>query len=245
MCGRFSLTARPEELGEWFDVADIDPYPPRFNIAPTQPILTVRIGEADRREAVLVRWGLVPGWVKDPADFTLIINARSETAASKPSFRAAMRHRRTLVPASGFYEWRAVGDKKQPYWIKPRHGGIVAFAGLMETWMDAAGSEIDSGCIVTTRANEALGVIHHRMPVVIEPADFERWLDCKRHGPADVADLLAPVDDAYFEATPVSDRVNKVANMDADIQRPVAPISADAPADRTEPAGRDDQLKLF
>ncbi len=245
MCGRFSLTARPEELGEWFDVVDVDPYPPRFNIAPTQPVLMVRIGEAGRREAVLARWGLVPGWVKDPGDFPLIINARAETAAGKPSFRAAMRHRRTLVPASGFYEWRTVGERKQPYWIKPRHGGIVAFAGLMESWMEAGGSEIDSGCIVTTRANAALGVIHERMPVVIDPTDFDRWLDCKRYGPADVADLLAPVDDAYFDATPVSDRVNKVANMDADIQRPVAPIEAGKTDEPPASRANDDQLKLL
>ncbi len=223
MCGRYSLTASPQEVAELFDLDEIDPFPPRYNIAPTQPILMIGQGPAVRRQAILVRWGLVPSWVKDPQDFTLLLNARSETAAEKPSFRTAMRHRRMLVPASGFYEWHRPADRslpRQAYWIRPADGSLVCFGGLMETWSDANGSEIDSGCILTTAANRQIGVIHNRMPVVIRPGDFDRWLDCRTQEPRDVGDLMQPVEDGFFEAIAISDKVNKVANAGPDIQEP-------------------------
>ncbi len=223
MCGRFSLVAEPDELADLFDLVELGAFPPRYNIAPTQPILTVGVGASGNREAALVRWGLIPHWVKDPDDFTLIINARSETAATKASFRTAMRHRRVLIPASGFYEWHRPADKKLPkqaYWIKPANGGVISFAGLTETWMGKDGTEIDSGCILTTESNAQIGNIHHRMPVVIQEKDFERWLDCKTQEPRDVADLLQPVEDGFFEAIAVSDAVNKVANTGPEIQKP-------------------------
>jgi len=236
MCGRFSLTATPEEVAELFELDDIEDFPPRYNIAPTQPVLMIANGPAGGPKATLVRWGLVPSWVKEPGDFTLLINARSETAAEKPSFRTAMRHRRTLIPASGFYEWHRPADKSQPkqaYWIRPKGGGIVCFGGLMETWSGANGSEIDSGCILTTSANQAISPIHHRMPVIIKPADFERWLDCRNYEPRDMSDLLQPVEEDYFEAIAVSDRVNKVANAGPDIQQPVEQETA-----ATKPAAK-------
>jgi putative SOS response-associated peptidase YedK len=255
MCGRFSLTATPEEVAELFELEDIEPFPPRYNIAPTQPVLMVANGPQDRRKAILVRWGLVPSWVKDPADFTLLINARSETAAEKPSFRNAMRHRRTLIPASGFYEWHRPEDKsqaKQAYWIRPKNGGLVCFGGLMETWSSANGSEIDSGCILTTSANSAIAKIHNRMPVVIRPADFERWLDCRNCEPRDMADLMQPIDNEYFEAIAVSDRVNKVANSGPDVQLPVTVQEPPAkssgrnkPVDNSTGKDDPDQLKLL
>lgn len=233
MCGRFSLTATPEEVQELFGLLEIEDFPARYNIAPTQPILIVASGEKQvpgsnlpERRAVLVKWGLLPSWVKDPKDFPLLINARSETAASKNSFRAAMRHRRALVPASGFYEWKREGKKKaQPYWVRPKGGGICAFAGLMETWTGPNGEEVDTGAILTTAANHLVAHIHDRMPVVIMPADFERWLDCRTQEPRDVADLLVPAPEDYFEAIPVSAKVNKVANSGPDVQQPVAPDS--------------------
>lgn len=238
MCGRYSLTASPQEVAELFGVEEIDPFPPRYNIAPTQPVLMVANGPAGKRSAQLVRWGLVPSWVKDPADFTLLINARSETAAEKPSFRNAMRHRRTLVPASGFYEWHRPADKsaaKQAWWIRPRDGGIVAFAGLMETWADKSGSEIDSGCILTTQSNAQIGNIHHRMPVVIRPQDFDQWLDCTNQEPRDVAHLMQAVEDGFFEAVPVSGKVNKVANSGPEVQEPVTlPVSPQETAAGTD-----------
>jgi putative SOS response-associated peptidase YedK len=246
MCGRFSLTASPEEVAELFGLEELEAFPPRYNIAPTQPVLMTNIDAANRRVGTVVRWGLVPAWVKDPKEFTLLLNARSETAAAKPSFRNAMRHRRTLIPASGFYEWfrppsADKNAKKQAYWITPACGGIVTFGGLMETWCAAEGSEIDSGCILTTQSNKQIGNIHHRMPVVIKPEDFDRWLDCKTLEPRDVKDLLQPVEDGYFKAIPISDSVNKVANSGPEIQREILVEKPDIKMQKPT----DDQLNLF
>ncbi len=253
MCGRFTLTATPEEIEALFALLDLEDFPPRYNIAPTQPILMVVAGPRpdpgsnlpDRR-ALLVRWGLIPGWAKDPKDLPLLINARAETAAEKASFRAAMRHRRALVPASGFYEWKRDGSKKsQPYFIRPRGGGVVAFGGLMETWSEPGGSEIDTGAILTTSANSAIAAIHDRMPVVIRPEHWSRWLDCRSSEPRDVADLLQPVEPDFFEAIPVSDKVNKVANAGPDIQERVT-ISVEKPAPKPRAPSPDDaQIKLL
>lgn len=256
MCGRFALTARPEDLRELFNLVSSEEFPERYNIAPTQPILIVISGERPERgsnlpdrRAMLVRWGFTPSWVKDPRDFPLLINARAETAAEKASFKAAMRHRRILIPASGFYEWRRPpkesGEPSQAYWIRPKRGGIVAFAGLMETWASADGSEVDTGAVLTVGANAAIRHVHDRMPVVINPEDFSRWLDCRTQEPRDVADLMAPADDDLFEAIPVSNRVNKVANTGPDLQDPVEAASMPQkknkkPADPAPP-----QLSLF
>lgn len=255
MCGRFALAASPEEVADFLELEALEEFPPRYNIAPTQPVLMVVDGPAGRREGVLVRWGLVPSWVKDPAAFSLLINARAETAVEKPAFRNAMRHRRALIPASGFYEWHRPADRKaprQPYWIRPRGGGIVVFGGLMETWSSSDGSEIDTGAILTTSANPALENIHHRMPLVIAPEHFARWLDCRNYRPQDVADLLVPADPDLFEAIPVSDRVNSVANSGPDIQERADVVAGgSAPTTRRvssgnkqSPAARG-QLKLF
>lgn len=261
MCGRFSLTASPEAVRELFGLLELEDFPARYNIAPTQPILAIVAGDKHEsgsnlpeRRAVLLRWGLTPGWVKDPKDFPLLINARAETAADKASFRAAMRHRRVLVPASGFYEWHRPGKGSdapaQAYWIRPRNGGIVAFAGLMEIWASADGSEVDTGAILTTAANATVAPIHDRMPVVIAPEDFARWLDCRTQEPRAVADLLRPAEPDLFEAIPVSNKVNSVRNMGPDLQDPVAP--ALAPAAPAAPAAKDKarkagggQLSLF
>lgn len=249
MCGRFSLTASPEEVAAVLGLDELDSFPPRYNIAPTQPVLMCVTGPAGNRTGVLVRWGLVPSWVKDPREFTLLLNARSETAAEKPAFRAAMRHRRTLVPASGFYEWRRPeGPKgpKQAFWIRPAGGGVVTFGGLMETWHSADGSEIDSGAILTTSANAQIGQIHDRMPVVIRPQDHARWLDCVNFEPRDMADLLAPVEDGFFEAIPVGDRVNRVANSGPDVQEPAGPPLPARPAgSKPGPEPAPGQLDLF
>ena len=240
MCGRFALTASPQEVAELLELEMLEAFPPRYNIAPTQPILMANIDAANKRVGTLVRWGLVPTWVKDPKEFSLLTNARSETAALKPSFKNAMRHRRTLVPSSGFYEWKRVGDNKQPYWITPADGGAVMFGGLMETWCNADGSEIDSGCILTTSANNQIASIHHRMPVVIKPEDYDQWLDCKTREPRDVEQLMLPIEDGYFEAIPVSDAVNKVANSGPKIQEEVAAKELEE-----TPPKPDDQMNLF
>ncbi len=229
MCGRFSLTASREEVEALLGAMIEEDFPPRYNIAPTQPILSVLAGETPPpgsnrpdRIGMLVRWGFVTSWVKDPTDWNLVFNIRSETAAEKNSFRAALNHRRALIPASGFYEWRRNGkNKSQAYWIRPRNGGIVAFGALVETWSSADGSQIDTAGILTTSANGLLRQIHERMPVVVKPEDFARWLDCKTLLPREVADIMRPVQDDFFEAIPVSDKVNKVANISPDLQERV------------------------
>ncbi|MBA3449236.1 MAG: SOS response-associated peptidase, partial [Pseudaminobacter sp.] len=207
MCGRFALTATPDEIGTAFELFDIEAFPPRYNIAPTQPVLMVLAGERrepasnlpDRR-ALLARWGFIPAWAKDTKTFPLLLNARAETATEKSSFKNAMRHRRALIPASGFYEWRRDGDNKsQPYWIRPRNGGVIAFAALFETFSEPGGCEIDTGAILTTGANPDIAHIHHRMPVIIQARDLSRWLDCRTLEPRDVADLMRPAESGFFE----------------------------------------------
>lgn len=248
MCGRFALTHTDDDVRAFLSLGKLGVFVERYNIAPTQPILTVGLSAQGERAPELVRWGLIPQWVADPENFTLIINARSETAATKPSFKSAMRHRRILIPASGFYEWHRPDDKTQPkqaYWIRPNHGGLICFAGLAETWMGKDGTEIDTGCILTTQSNAQIGNIHHRMPVIIPPEEFDRWLDCKTQEPRDVADLLAPAADGFFDATPVGDAVNKVANTGPDIQEPgeaQPPQPAKRPA---KPSKDDNQFELF
>ena len=227
-----------------FDILDLDErlIPPRYNIAPTQPIVVVREGDKGR-ELVPMRWGLLPAWVKDPDDFPLLINARAEGIAQKPSFRAAFKRRRCLVPASGFYEWQASGGKsKQPYWIAPENGGLIAFAGLWETWIGADGSEIDTATIVTRQANAALTPIHHRMPVLIEPADFDLWLS-ESADPKAAEMLLTAAADERLSAVPVSTRVNRVANDDASLLEAVEP-GADAPEPAKPAARRSGKSKI-
>jgi len=251
MCGRFAFTGTPEELMDALGMVDIDEFPPRYNIAPTQPILLV-IADRGRepgsnlpnRRAMLARWGLIPAWAKNPADMPLNINARSETAAEKASFRTAMRHRRILIPASGFYEWRRTGKQSQAYWVRPRNGGVVAFGGLMETYSEPGGSEIDTAAILTTAANGDVADIHDRMPVVIMPADFERWLDCRTREPRDVAHLMRPPAEGFLEAIPVSDRVNKVSNSAPELQQRVEPTPVATQPEKQMP-GNAGQLTLF
>jgi putative SOS response-associated peptidase YedK len=224
MCGRYALTATPEEVQALMGYLDAENFPPRYNIAPTQPVAIVRLVRGERRFA-LARWGLVPAWVKDPKTFALLFNARSEGAAEKASFRAAMRYRRCLFPASGFYEWRrGPGKEKQPFWVRPKGGGLVAFAGLWETWSDRDGGEIDSACILTTAANRTIAQIHERMPVVVAPADFDRWLDVGEFPPDAVADLLRPAPDGLFEAIPVAKTVNSARNDGPSLIEPLAAV---------------------
>jgi putative SOS response-associated peptidase YedK len=239
MCGRYTLTMTPEEMKRLFRYPETPNFPPRYNIAPTQPIAVVTADHGERHFR-LVRWGLIPGWVKDPSSFSLLINARAETAAAKPAFRAAMRHRRCLVPASGFYEWRRTGPEKQAFLIRPRSGDGIAFAGLWEDWMGADGSEIATAAILTTDANRLVGQIHDRMPVVIREPDFDAWLDTDGHRPADVEGLLRPVPDDLFEAVPVSARVGAVRNDDAGVQAPIGePLTMDAAPATPGDAGGD------
>jgi putative SOS response-associated peptidase YedK len=202
----------------------VGPFPPRYNIAPSQPVLIVRLDAKGERELVLVRWGLIPSWVKDPREFSTLINARSETAAEKPSFRAAMRHRRCLVPTDGFYEWTGPAGSKTPHLIRPRSGQgpgtLMAFAGIWEHWIGSDGSEIDTMAILTTDANRTMSVIHDRMPVILAPSDHERWLDCKAGSSAGLADVLKPAPEDLLETIEVSRRLNNPRNEGPEVQEP-------------------------
>ncbi len=265
MCGRFALLATIDEVEAQFGVIVDEAFPPRYNISPTQPIMIVMNGETPApgsnrpdRIAMLVRWGFVPSWTKDPLNFPLMINARSETAHEKPSFRTAMEHRRSLLPVSGFYEWRKLGDgRKQAYWIRPRHGGTVAFGALMETWVSGDGSQMDTAAILTTASNHALSHIHDRLPLVIHPEDYQEWLDCKRNRAKDVKHLLKPVQDDFFEAIPVSDKINNARYFGTDVhevveeltvsQEPVVkkPAKPKKPAVKKKTDDNDDQFSMF
>jgi len=218
MCGRFMLTATPEEVRRLFAFLDLPNFPPRDDIRPTEPIGVVVVAEGVRRFR-LVRWGFWPAWVKDPGDFSLLINARAETALDKPSFRAAMRHGRCLVPATGFVEWRRDGAKRTPFRVLPRAGGVVAFAGLTETWSAPDGSEVDTAAILTVDANAVVGAVHDRMPAVIPPERFAAWLDPATDAKA-AARLLAPAPDDLFALEEV---VAKAPPPRAPAPRPARP----------------------
>ena len=193
MCGRFLLSTPARALAEHFQLDEVPSLFPRYNIAPTQPIGVVRLAEGQgRREWAILSWGLVPGWAGDPDVGSRLINARAETAAEKPSFRAAFRSRRCLVPADGFYEWQAAGRRKTPHLIRPRQPGPFAFAGLWERWHDPGDVCLETAAILTTEANEAVRPIHERMPVLLRPQDYAAWLDPFRRQAADLQPLLRP-----------------------------------------------------
>jgi len=192
-----------------------------------------------KRELAPVRWGLIPAWAKDPADLPLLINARAEGIEEKASFRNAFRRRRCLVPASGFYEWQARGrGAKQPFYIAPPDGGLIAFAGLWETYAGRDGSEIDTGAIVTKAASESLAPIHSRMPVMLPPERFADWLDPAT--PPEIArEMLEEAEDGGLEPVPVSTRVNSVSNDDEGL---IAPAEAEAPPKPLKPPPRQPDL---
>lgn len=253
MCGRFALVEEPQEVEEAFGLDMVEAFPPRYNIAPTQPILVIAAGprrdpgsNRPNRQAQLARWGFIPGWVKEPDKFPLLINARVETAATKASFKAAMRHRRILIPASGFYEWKGSGRKNaQAWWVRPEGGGIVAFGGLLETWMEPGGTEIDTAAILTCAANSQIAHIHARMPVVVRPEHYSRWLDCMDNEPRDIADIIQPVVSGFFETIPVSNLVNKVANVGPQLHDRVEISEEEASASQAGEKQASNQLSLF
>ena len=232
MCGRYALTLPPEALREFFEVLGEVVFPPRYNIAPTQPIHVVRIAGDGERRLELMRWGFVPAWVGDPAKFPLLINARIESAAEKPAFRNAVRRRRCLVPATGFYEWQPLGHgPKQPYLLRPAGVPCVAFAGVYETWIGPDGEEVDTAAILTRPANRALADIHDRMPVVVPQDRFAAWLDPRQEDGVAALEALPPAPDDLFERVPISTRVNAAANDGPAIQEPATvavPDRADA-----------------
>ena len=212
MCGRYVISSSPESIRKLFGYAERPSFPPRYNVAPTQPIPIVRLANG-RRSFALMRWGLIPDWVKDPKTFSLIVNARGESVLDKPAFRNAMRRRRCLIPADGFYDW-GKGAPRRPYFVQLKSGGPLAFAGLWETWTGPNGEEVDTATIITTRANRTLTPIHDRMPVIVAPEAFDLWLDCANVDAATAAALIAPASDVLLECYEVSPAVNRVANDD-------------------------------
>jgi putative SOS response-associated peptidase YedK len=220
MCGRYAITTAPEAMRSLFRYPDQPNFPPRYNVAPTQPIAIVRFWEGQPRFA-LVRWGLIPSWVKDPRAFSLLINARGESVLEKPAFRSAMRYRRCLIPADGFYEWRKDGERKRPYYVHRRGGGLIAFAGLWEAWSGPNGEEMETAAIVTTAANQTLQPVHDRMPVIVPPEAFDLWLDCRKVDAEAAAALIVPAPDDLLELYEVSTAVNRAANDSAALIEPV------------------------
>jgi putative SOS response-associated peptidase YedK len=221
MCGRYLITSNPEAVRALFRYREQPNFPPRYNIAPTQPVPIVRLWQGQRQFA-LVRWGLIPSWVKDPETFSLLINARAESVVEKPAFRAAMKRRRCLFPADGFYEWQAGGGRKRPFAVLPAKEGPVAFAGLWETWTGPNGEEVETAAIITVDANKSLRPIHHRMPALIMPEAFDMWLDVEHVDAEVAAAMLTPAPEHFFKAHEISAAVNRVANDSAAILTPVA-----------------------
>jgi putative SOS response-associated peptidase YedK len=215
MCGRFTLIAPGEAVAELFDLSDIPEIAPRYNIAPTQPVAAVRHNrDTGKREFTHFYWGLIPGWAKDPTIGSRMINARSETASEKPSFRTAFKYRRCLIPADGFYEWWKVDGGKQPVRIQMKDEQPFAMAGLWEHWQSPDGSEIESCTILTTGPNELLKPIHNRMPVILAPEDFDLWLDPGTQHPGEVQPLMQPFPSDNMTFYPVSTHVNNPRNED-------------------------------
>jgi putative SOS response-associated peptidase YedK len=209
VCSRYSLTSPPEAVRAFFHAPGVDAFPPRYNIAPSQPVLIARNDVHGCPELQLVRWGLIPSWLRDPQTLrSPLINARAETVAEKPAFRGALRHRRCLVPTTGFYEWTGTKTSRQPHLISLKDDDLFALAGIWESWLGADGSEIETMCILTTAANGDVAHLHDRMPVIIQKDDFERWLDCRSGSTGDIQDLLRPVPDGSLRAKPVTSRVN-------------------------------------
>jgi putative SOS response-associated peptidase YedK len=212
MCGRFALFATGEEIAGQFGVEVSHELYPRFNIAPTQPVAAVRLAAATgARELTYFRWGLIPSWAKDPNIGSRMINARSESAAEKPSFRAAFKRRRCLIPASGFYEWQQLGDRKQPIFIHAGDESLLGLAGLWELWQSSDGSAVETCTILTTEPNELMAPIHNRMPVIIAAEDYSMWLDPGPQ-PQDALHLMRPYPAGEMEAYPVSTAVNNPRN---------------------------------
>lgn len=216
MCGRFALAATGEEVAEHYQLPELPFVVPRYNIAPTQPVAAVRLNDAGEREFTFFQWGLIPSWAKDPSIGSRMINARAETAAEKPAFRAAFKRRRCLLPATGFFEWRAVDGRKQPMYIHEVGGGLFSLAGLWEIWHAPDGGMLETCTILTTSPNALMELIHNRMPVILDPLDYATWL--APDTPADrLHHLLRPYVDGRLAAYPVSTAVNKPQNDSAEV----------------------------
>lgn len=225
MCGRFAQRTDPKRLAQAFNVAEVPNIEPRYNIAPTQDILSVR-ASADGRELVFYKWGLIPSWAKDAAIGARLINARSETVTEKPAFRQAFKQRRCIIPADGFYEWQRTAGRKQPFYFRMRDESPFGFAGLWERWKGEGRKAINSCTILTTEANEVLRPVHDRMPVILHPEDYELWLDSDVRKQELVKELLRPFPAEEMEGYAVSASINSPRNQGAELIEQMAVNSA-------------------
>jgi putative SOS response-associated peptidase YedK len=229
MCGRYRLSRRKQIIEEHFDTLSDEVWTPRYNIAPTQPVPVIRQNPREpRREWSLMRWGLIPSWAKDMSGAAMMINARSETATTKPAFREPLSSRRCLIPADGFYEWQRRGKAKQPYCFEVNDGELFAFAGLWDRWRDPSGQWIKSCSILTTTVNVVTSAVTDRMPVILDPDCYDLWLDPGMHDMRAVSDLLKPYDARMMRCYPISARINHVANDDAECSATVELTEAQA-----------------
>lgn len=226
MCGRYTLKATPGVVADQFRFEELSDLTPRYNIAPSQPVVSVRMNSGSTtREGVMLKWGLIPSWAKDPAMGMKLINARAETVAEKPSFRKAFRQRRCLVLADGFYEWQKEGQTKQPYYIRMKDERPFAFAGLWEHWTDAEGNVLETCALMTTEPNEIMTPIHHRMPVILNPNAYDPWLDPTLQDVSRLTPLLQSYPAEEMMANPVSRVVN---NARIDDPRCIEPFTEEA-----------------
>ncbi len=223
MCGRFTLHLPKEVLEEIFGNLVIRELRPRYNIAPAQDAAVIRVYPDGTGHLDLLRWGLIPSWAKDPAVGSRMMNARSETAHEKPAFRSALKFRRCVVPANGFYEWRDVGGKKKPLYVKPAGNGVMIFAGLWDLWKTPDGDTVESFTILTTGANELIKPLHDRMPVILDPENSGLWLDPRVTDPERFKFLFEPFPAEKMEMIAVSEMVNSVKYDNPECIRPVHP----------------------
>jgi len=223
MCGRFRLSRQKQMVEEYFETSPWDgDWSPRYNIAPTQPVPVIRQHPKEPvRQLSLMRWGLVPHWAKDASIAARTINAKSETAATKPAFRDPLKLRRCLIPADGFYEWTRTAASKQPYCFEVQDGELFAFAGLWDGWKDASGQWMKTCSILTTTPNAVASAVHDRMPVILPPDAYDLWLDPAIEDVRIVSELLKPLDASLMRCYAVSTRVNHAANDDAECSCPV------------------------
>jgi putative SOS response-associated peptidase YedK len=222
VCGRFTLTVDPEQLALAFGLTSLPEFTPRYNIAPTQDALVITAEQPS--EAQFMRWGLIPSWAKDPAMGAKLINARAETAAEKPSFRTALKRRRCIVPASGFYEWQAREGGKQPLYITVKERPVVGLAGLWESWRDSAGEDVRTFTILTTEANAFMKAYHERMPLILHPDDYPVWMERDDVPEAVLQGVLErPFEPEALQAVEVSKLVNKAT---VDGPECIVPLSA-------------------
>jgi putative SOS response-associated peptidase YedK len=223
VCGRYRLSKRKQLVEEYFDTASGDEdWNPRYNIAPTQPIPVIRQNPKELvRELSLMRWGLIPAWAPNPSVAASMINARSETAATKPAFRDALKSRRCLIPADGFYEWARAGKTKQPYCFEVNEGELFAFAGIWDRWKDPSGQWVKSCSILTTTPSAVTAAVHDRMPAILDPDSYDLWLDPGMRDINAASELLKPYDAGLMRCYPVSSRINSVANDDEACSAPV------------------------